>query len=220
MKPLAKDSHEFNQLKYVCRQLYAETACLELKVSNVAFWGTFDDACRRPARAFSRFLKACSPAKRCWLRSVTLILAEGGDTDAEFIEDPSEFLAVAKFCHENRQSMVEYVACEFTTRTSLRFLTRGTWLMYVFRSVDVPDIVSRDHIHYVYPCTTFVESDKESGELINLLDAPNLRIRPGGNQPCLLSGGKIALFSATFGWTEEQVRIYKDLREDWVKNGI
>ncbi len=50
-------SKEFNQIKYVSRQLYKETAGLEAKFNGLFLNGS------RPAEIIWQFLSTCSPAK-------------------------------------------------------------------------------------------------------------------------------------------------------------
>lgn len=53
------EDEDFNQLKFVCRQLYTETALLELRLNRVTFCGEFDtkETFRRPARLFTEFFE-------------------------------------------------------------------------------------------------------------------------------------------------------------------
>ncbi|KAF2877754.1 hypothetical protein BDV95DRAFT_588790 [Massariosphaeria phaeospora] len=62
---------EYNQLKYVCRQLYAETAGLELKLNAWVVPGKYD---RRvsPEAMLVRFTRSCAPQRLTWLTNISL----------------------------------------------------------------------------------------------------------------------------------------------------
>jgi hypothetical protein len=64
-------SHEFNVIKYVNRQLYAETAGLEIKLNTLHF--SFQIGIEwSPAQHFFSFICFLAPTKRMWLRHVVV----------------------------------------------------------------------------------------------------------------------------------------------------
>jgi hypothetical protein len=66
---------EFNKLKYVCSQLYVETAAVELKHNTLNIRGEYYSKDRRPARVASDFLESLSDSMRPRLTHVVLKLA-------------------------------------------------------------------------------------------------------------------------------------------------
>jgi hypothetical protein len=62
---------DFNELQYVCKQLYKETSGLELQYNTVVFYGDFPDE-RGPGAMFLDFVSGCSSAKLALLRHVKL----------------------------------------------------------------------------------------------------------------------------------------------------
>ncbi|KAF1916022.1 hypothetical protein BDU57DRAFT_538363 [Ampelomyces quisqualis] len=60
---------EFNQLKYVNKQLYSEVALLELKFSDLVAIISDDN---HPAEVFMQWLSVLHPRKLAWIKTVTL----------------------------------------------------------------------------------------------------------------------------------------------------
>lgn len=66
-----KDVQDFNQLKFVCRQLYHETGSLEIQCNALAFKKIARWELEASAQ-FLRFVKALPREKLEWLRTITL----------------------------------------------------------------------------------------------------------------------------------------------------
>jgi hypothetical protein len=71
-RPVSVGATEFNQLKYVCLKLYAETAALELRLNTLNIHGQYHLPVTRPAYGFSCFVQQLSPSKHAWLAHVVL----------------------------------------------------------------------------------------------------------------------------------------------------
>lgn len=74
-KPLfaeTRNGPELNQLKYTCRQLYAETAGLEVKYNALRFELPSDETNAYTSTRFPPFLYDCAPDRRRWLRDVVI----------------------------------------------------------------------------------------------------------------------------------------------------
>jgi hypothetical protein len=94
---------EFNQLKYACRQLYTETAGLELKDNCVRFHGPY------PAHTFVSFIKVCAPSKVPWLADVIMCTGVTAELDST-----RSLLSVAEFCRAYPCVKVGYIADGFS----------------------------------------------------------------------------------------------------------
>ncbi|KAF2451242.1 hypothetical protein P171DRAFT_425765 [Karstenula rhodostoma CBS 690.94] len=129
-RPLFSDpttpTHEFNQLKYACRQLYLETAGLEIKHNALRFDLPEDDAYTLArvqdsidsglvsplasppsSTTFPPFLYTCAPAKRAWLSRITITIRK----PARYSLSPptvDRLLSLAKFKRENPHVEVTY----------------------------------------------------------------------------------------------------------------
>jgi hypothetical protein len=82
----SKNLVEFNQLKYVCRQLYAETAGIELKFNNLSIRQESDLAGTFGTR-FQTFMRHFEPRIQ-WLSGAPIVL-EGSRDARDFDNDES-----------------------------------------------------------------------------------------------------------------------------------
>jgi hypothetical protein len=103
---------ELNQLQYTCRQLYEETAGLEVKVNQVNFAGKQHNS--GLAERFLEFISTCTPKKVDWLRNVTLDLPdnrveEWGFTLDMLLEQKHTMVSLGDFCHKHPLVHVRYV---------------------------------------------------------------------------------------------------------------
>jgi hypothetical protein len=82
MKWLSSDSIavEINQLKYVCRQLYKETAGVEVKYNTLVFEHNHHGG-PTAIDQFIQFTNTCSQVKSKWIRSVLLVTRKGASCD-------------------------------------------------------------------------------------------------------------------------------------------
>jgi hypothetical protein len=109
------DSVEYNQLKFVCRKLYAETAGLELKYNDIVICGDAGLSDEGPARKFLQWREDFDPAKLSWLKLKTITLTfkipESKTYSMlfpEFPESPETFAALAAVCKVNPDMMVRH----------------------------------------------------------------------------------------------------------------
>jgi hypothetical protein len=229
---------EFNKLKYVCLQLYVETAAIELRFNTVNIRGRYHEPERRPTLVASDFLERLSLSMRSRLIHVVLKLAHselprGFNNVSWLIEDPSSFVRIAKFCVQNPHVRVDYVVRAFSTYDITRscstrnpsgrvrmFLSQGIWVSSLFLGAELHAIVPRD---YVDRCYCFFENTYSVTEGGNIIEptASNLRIRPADTElspdftDWLYSPG-----ASHHDFTAEQVRLCLEAAEDWVTNGI
>ncbi|KAF2872790.1 hypothetical protein BDV95DRAFT_606362 [Massariosphaeria phaeospora] len=122
------DHEEFNTLKFVCRQLYWETAGLELKSNQICF---------RPSQSsehnanrtsptlciplFFHFVETCTPSRLAWLTNVTI---KEWDTYSE----PER--CVTKRCYEYINSQCDRIVdlqrfCVLHPKISVTFVIPG-----------------------------------------------------------------------------------------------
>ncbi|OAG09705.1 uncharacterized protein CC84DRAFT_1202368 [Paraphaeosphaeria sporulosa] len=121
----ANHNQEFNQLKYACRQLYAETAGLEVKHNALRFDLPEDDAytlarvqnsvdsgfstpnSEAPSTTFPPFLYSCAPDKRKWLSRIIITIRKPASYS---LSQPTvdRLLSLAKFKRENAHVEITY----------------------------------------------------------------------------------------------------------------
>lgn len=129
-KPIFEDpqhpNHEFNQLKYVCKQLYAETAGLEINYNALRFDLPEDDAYTLariqnsidsglpsatlvpiPSTSFPPFLYTCSKTRAAWLREIIVTIRKPASYS---LSQPmvERLLSLTKFARENPRVRITY----------------------------------------------------------------------------------------------------------------
>jgi hypothetical protein len=121
-------NEEFNQMKYVCRQLYFECKALELKYAPLIFTG---NRLVEPSLQFLTFVERCTPAKASWIRQVKLY----GSTYSGpriLLDDIDIFQELVEFCRANPKVHVDYVLQEMQLPTDFdgvkRFLVALAFL--------------------------------------------------------------------------------------------
>ncbi|KAF3010960.1 hypothetical protein E8E13_010437 [Curvularia kusanoi] len=101
-QPISKVPPEFNQLKYVNRQLHHETVTLELKYNSVAFLDAQDAFANPCGCQMWSFIEDLKPSLRLWLTNVTVALSPADLPFRPFSRDAPEKLAVLdRLCLEN-----------------------------------------------------------------------------------------------------------------------
>ena len=139
-----------NQLKYVNRQLYHETAGLEITYNSVFVNHVVPN---ESIHHFIRFTVRCSPGKLQWLKQV--VVEETATTEEKTLfswhrNNTKSILALLKFCAENPQTTVTLQVPRFEIILSLdnpdnehagyNFIGQGLILSLAFRGVDLTSI--------------------------------------------------------------------------------
>ena len=130
-KPVFEDIHdpgrEFNQLKYVCKQLYDETAGLEVRYNALRFELPEDDAYTLariqnvvdsgyapstlspiPSASFPPFLYTCSQSRVAWLQDIIITIRKPASYS---LSQPTvdRLLSLAKFTNPGVNITYEYI---------------------------------------------------------------------------------------------------------------
>jgi len=157
---------DFNQMKYACRQLYSETAGLEIKYSSVGFLGEYPTA-KVPAQRFGTFFATLNPSRASWLSEVILF----ADPVPYDVEPAQNLLPLANFCRANPHARVEYIDGKFNMKRSLyHFHHRGAYLSVAIRKASPFPIL---RAKYVLTAQSWTDAQ---GAV--MLDVPNLRFWP------------------------------------------
>jgi len=219
---------EFNQIKFTCRQLYIETACLESKSSQLTFRGRRISASPEPAQLFNKFLEATSVSKRSWLTQVTLDQISGCFGAINIIGNPSHLRPVAQFARSNPRARIDYTTCEFGshnvdvmpgflpmfTQTS-RFMKTGIWLTHLARSIDLRGIIPAGK-SYLPDEYMFYHHADQPNRRFEWLNVPNLKFWPG--EKVLQENSERDLI---LDWaTAEVAKVCAEYAKIWIKNGI
>ena len=146
-------STEFNQLKYVCKQLYDETADLELRLNDIIVCATFHET--RPADQLVRWLSSFSYAKLSWVRTITVSyeLPTEADLLVPGITESAESLvkiATLSKPHPNLRTNFILPHWEYSAKNAsnsdpvIRFFLTGMYYAMAFRGVDLSTVLLSD----------------------------------------------------------------------------
>jgi hypothetical protein len=203
---------DFNQLKYVCRQLYAETAGIELKFNDLSIRqksdleGTF-------GTRFQTLMRHVEPRIH-WLSGATIVLE--GSRDARDFDDYESFHPCTAdvmnrtivFCKSNPKVNVTIISRDLGTHCSpeiccVCFLAHGIFWTWALRGVDHSgDLPSEMHYKYAEACDKIRRRWLGSIARDDILAPSNFRVHPGNNaeyQACL----------------RETIRRYAAQRAEW-----
>jgi hypothetical protein len=110
---LNTDADEFNQLKFVNKQLYSETLGLEMQYNDIQVRRLSDNH-EPPASQFLHWYNSLPITQREWLVGATIVLKDQYDVGrqelpSEFISDSAENMAkLAAFCKAHPSIKVRY----------------------------------------------------------------------------------------------------------------
>jgi hypothetical protein len=214
------EDEDFNQLKFVCRQIYIETACLELRFNYINFCGDFESTkvSWHPAQLFTEFLKECAPAKASLLSRVELELR--GPACLPFpgsvvpLESSVTLEIVADFCRMYPQCEVKYHIEAFHAEDSPDyFFTQGEFITRAVRHKKIKSLV---------PQSPFFDPEEAEGwatsRCVKRLNVPNFRIFPSKTR--YISECFLEELAETAGMTDADKRASLELAEDWFDYGI
>jgi len=223
------EQSEFNELKYVNKQLYNETAALELKYNVLRFNGHPSD--KLPAIAnLTNFLGSIATTRKAWLRTIMLDDCipppSHGGTESFYSKPIASATAIASLSHACRQNphiRVRYVL-SYWANNSLRkrksaFLLQGLYLAEAIRQ--------QHHCPLIFGAGTptlnlFMrdianETGRWRGDVpASAMQAPNLRFMPSED--------------TTWNWHDwhsyassiivQDIYQVLALTEGWVRDGI
>jgi hypothetical protein len=127
-----------NQLKFACKQLYAETAGLELRFNSIVF-AKADRAGKSAEELFLDYIQAMAPGKISWLSTVII------ESDARCLSSNQDqapamprFAALIDVCKNCPSITMRYVFKNWNLEPrdkypSLNFITAGAAFMVALR---------------------------------------------------------------------------------------
>ncbi|KAF2478366.1 uncharacterized protein BDR25DRAFT_365582 [Lindgomyces ingoldianus] len=133
---------EFNQLKFVSRQMYMETAGLELRYNDLHF--PFDqERSLHGVHMFLSFRDICSPIHQSWIRSVTI---EDGPLKQFTAYLYMHFIHT--FAKYNPKAMVRIIFRWFRLNSdNENFICHGIFLKMLARNADITYLVPRIRVY-------------------------------------------------------------------------
>ncbi len=224
--------NELNQIKYVCHQLYKETAGIEIKFNEVIFEGGTDgiiiglneEDAYHATEVFSDFLSGCSPTKATWFSSVILWspFSFADDPIEPYVLGPaSSLLPLAAFCAAHPRTKVTYrLRCwDFNPTIANFFFHRGlcfeAMLQHRLPSLQVPS--PRLDVWPTNPGdfdTAMLWADDAQ---LRALSVPNLRFLSHMSDYDYMDYREVLI---KYDKDRFNVQIVKQKMKDWYENGI
>ena len=208
-------TEDFNQLKYVCRQLYSETAGLELKYNDLilsAKWNLLS----KLTQSFAEFPVSGTVS----LRKVIL----RGPLDPI-----KKLLKLDEFCKQQPHITVHYqiVQLQYTTFVE-DLMAMGLALNLVLRGVDLSHLLPHLLPQSVSPLSLLMEYQnmvvRISGSLplgeITPLRAGNLKFWPGENLQTDHCKFEITDYATWYSIDDAMLGLWINSAMDWIRNGI
>ncbi|KAH4001728.1 hypothetical protein HBI13_059920 [Parastagonospora nodorum] len=181
---------EFNQIKFVNRQLYAETAGMEVSFNRIRCGIQVGVKSYRPIHRFRQFVKECAPGKWKWLRHIVLgppFSPKDEDVFGWMYNNRHHVIALINLCianphltlHLHIPGWPDYMS---GPHNAYRLVFMGAVFERLFRDRDLTDMIpeSKDRTldeidsSYIYP---LLKGDVEQVKTLGPL-APNLRFHP------------------------------------------
>lgn len=184
---------EFNQLKFVCRQLYAEAAGLELKYNDIAITQHYWSSEYMVSEQFRQLAEQVK-AKTHWLTGVTVTLDDMSPRCGDyghvnqysdhFPTIAEEIARLASWCRDNASVQIDVVLSGLTLfhhcDSCLRsFMLIGVAMTRMLTNIDISDILPRQEQRDIPIIINLMTRFWLDTVDINELRAPNLRWRVG-----------------------------------------
>ncbi|KAF1831076.1 hypothetical protein BDW02DRAFT_650155 [Decorospora gaudefroyi] len=230
-----QDSDEFNQVKFACRQLYAETACIELHFNETHF----SDAQHPelgPSVRFQEFIEQCAPLHVSKITQVTLDIKYDAEVDLPqdmIMRQTHELQPIVDFCQKNPHMTVNYMIVSFVDALDgnwsrwypqdgcpsdpLCFMATGIWLVYLFRGISLRGLVS-DFVSMIDTWCNLPSSVVEKTQIV--LDVPNLRLWPWERRTCKFDWEQMCKYCAILDMTNEKGIYCMGIGLMWSKHGF
>jgi hypothetical protein len=174
---------DFNQLKYANKQLYAETAGLEIKYSDVTIEaGSLLD---QPGHQLAHWLFTITANRRSWLRTITLchkqpprheLRTPSGIYDREDPSIPEATTTMAKiaaFCNGSPNIKVRYILPRWRVDGSPaveNFFLDAMYYTEAFRGHDLSAALIPDPRQYANPLHRYLDHARQWRQNIRLED--------------------------------------------------
>jgi hypothetical protein len=208
----------FNQIRSTCRQLYHETAGLEIQFNHVhVFNKTRVDS--GPAQLFCEFLVACTISKAGWFRNVSLCYKSPPEEgDHHEMELPNFLAPIAELCrkHPHLKVCYETDGLDVSSTDMFRVIPCDLFLNFAFRGKDLRHLVSIDSLYLIW--LNHLEKLRwcKSPQRAVLMDLPNFRFMPPVTGK--ISRAAIIKEVSKCHWLGHDT--YVDLITGWIEEGI
>jgi hypothetical protein len=217
---------EYNTLKYVCKQLYTETAGLKLKFNDVVLECS---SSAKPAEDLIGWLSSICDAKKAWIRTI-IIQWEASPSYDTISEHPNAIVRLTRLCKQNASMTVKYHIPTWRLHhdqgSARNFFYRRRSLTFALRGVDLEEqfvklwIRAEKLEHLPLPTRYGMLWRREHP--IEDLQAKNLTYYPtlnGDVENCVIREDMMVVADGT-GVQKVKKWIGTEVWKRWIKHGI
>ncbi|KAI4921074.1 uncharacterized protein J4E92_008059 [Alternaria infectoria] len=205
-----------NQLKLTCRQLYKETAGLELQVNRVHFFTHWSDKFG-PGQLFLTFIRNCAATKRGRFRDIYLWSSSHRQVPrlSQSLEPKDVMFELAEYCRQHPQVNISYAVPYLDTNDLwIDVVAQGLFLSLVIGGEDLRSVATIAHNSALDDMETAEFFKDASGAAI--LRVSNLKFRFDIAEIRNIESFQREL--ATAPWLD--ARVCLELATRWIKEGI
>ncbi|KAF2791655.1 hypothetical protein K505DRAFT_376605 [Melanomma pulvis-pyrius CBS 109.77] len=229
-----EDVQDFNQLKFVCRQLYHETRSLEIRCNALAFKQIARWELEASAQ-FLRFVKGLPRKKLKWLRTITLSRNPNTFRNSwawcpgVVSQELPSIIKISQFCVTHPHIHVNFIIPHFKVHEKFHLLPNNPALdivSFVVSAVYINRILRDKDFAFLLTDLLSDHFDREAiilrkGRLIQEFQASNLRFWPDMRVFDEYEFRKQAAME-THWWNalEGGLDIWVQHVRDWIENGI
>ena len=204
-----------NQLKLTCRQLYKETAGLEVQVNRVHFMTHWSDKFG-PGQLFLTFIRNCAANKRGCFRDISLWTSTHRQNMelSQTLEPKNVMLELAGYCRQHPQVNIGYFVPYLDTAYLWRdVVAQGLFLSLVIGGEDLRSVATIAHNSALDDMETAEFYKDANGAAV--LRVSNLKFWFDISEKAL---GSFQRELATAPWLD--ARVCLELATRWIKEGI
>jgi len=205
-----------NQLKLTCRQLYKETAGLELQVNRVQFLTHWSDKFG-PGQLFLTFIRSCAANKRGCFRDISLWASTHRQVPklSQSLESKDVMFELAEYCRQHPQVNINYAVPYLDTHNLwIDVVAQGLFLSLVIDEEDLRAVATIAHNSALDDMETAEFYQDANGAAV--LRVSNLKFRFDIAE--IRNIGSFQRELATAPWLD--ARVCLELATKWIKEGI
>jgi hypothetical protein len=219
---------EFNQLKYVNKQIYAETVGLELKYNDIALDMFVDRGGASPAERLVEWLSSMPTTKRSWIKTISVKVTFHTSIprrEQPRIPDRANTIArLTRLCNDNPSMTVKYYlpSCKlehYRFRSGLFFFIAADHICHALRGKGYGEFFKSDSSSVT--AKLWRQEVKGAPTRLEDLQAKNLRYFP-----TLPRGDCVPIMKEDFLWArnehipEAEQWVGNKYLKEWIEHGI
>ncbi|CAI9633359.1 hypothetical protein GT037_008913 [Alternaria burnsii] len=236
------DPVEYNQFKYVSKELHAETVGLELKYNDIMFRVSKKSENATSFLLLNRWLSTIPVAKRSWIKTINIRMeTKGCHPPHKMPEDAHTIARLTRLCNDNPLMIVKYHLPKWRVILDHRYyianlpgtcpiLTTPTAICFISDAADVYSYIRGEGVEKLYPGPPFKVGPMlfaRRWREIPGVDLADLQAKNLTYFPDVPEGTHIPFIKKDLTWAahgevvpEAEQWIGYKYAKDWVENGI